>query len=1276
MDSRLRGNSGGSFTPHPSPLTPMKILSIRGRNLASLAGDFIVDFRCEPLASAGLFAISGPTGAGKSTLLDALCLALYDATPRLARAQARSAQLPDGADSAVSQNDPRNLLRRGAAEGEAVVEFMGNDGTAYRARWSVRRARNKASGRLQASDMALETLDGSPIGSQLKTEVKDAIVSRVGLNFEQFTRAVLLAQNEFFTFLKAGDDERAELLQTLTGTDVFEAISRRAFERYREEQNQAQRLKDQLAGSPPLKEDARAQAQRQRDQAAADIAQWEHGKTTLEAHARWHIEVQTARTVFQAAQTALEHAMATDSAAAPRRRHLQRVEHAQALRPFFADQERLQHDLSQAEQKRTQAETRLKDAITAQETIQATVTQAQTTLNEAEVRLGLWQPRLQQARQKDGAIAAQLPVLQQAEQALREAEQLRARSQTQVQRLEGERERLTQALAHSQSWLEGNGHLRTLAGDWGRWNTLLQQAEQAWSEQKQWAAAHARHQADLTQKSQVKEKAAAALARFAHGFTEAQQRLDAASLALAEFDVEAMAKTRGDLETRKQQLQQAGNQWQQVQQLRQKQGEEQQKLTELAQSITLLQTRLQDITARKPALIALRDQAESAWRLMLAACGENVEALRAGLEPNEPCPVCGATDHPYAQADARLRQALTGLETEWQARRQDVAGLDQALSADQATLQQHLAEQSRLQPQADTTRQHLAASEQQWLAQVIHLQLAPDADPVSTLTAQSQALDEASRALRQQEETCRQTGKARDTAQKALDKARKQQEESHAALQKAEADQEKTRQAVTSAQTNQTAAEQRLQPLFQELDQANLSAGTEITWQECWRHDPSAYRQARALEADAWNSQHTAAEEQRQKLSRNQLEMQAAQNALQLAGQQYKSAQTAFDQVQANLKQLQDERAALLAGEFAGLGVTEAENRLESAVKTTRQQLEHNQTAALAATNEVAAHSQALALLKTQTIELSLNGEQAAKALQAAVAQFNQAWPDSHADVPDTSSLHALLQFDHAWLQQERYDLQAISDALTQAKSVACERQTRCEQLTTTPLTDDDAQTVQQALTDALQALDTARKTLAGHELILAQDSERRQAAADLLQQIEAQDSRTALWARMNDLIGSAEGKKFRNFAQQLTLDVLLDYANLHLKDLARRYRLQRIPESLALLVVDQDMGNETRSVHSLSGGESFLVSLALALGLASLSSHRVRVESLFIDEGFGSLDADTLAVAMDALDRLQAQGRKVGVISHVSEMTERIATRIEVKRGNGGTSRIAVLEN
>lgn len=160
----------------------------------------------------------------------------------------------------------------------------------------------------------------------------------------------------------------------------------------------------------------------------------------------------------------------------------------------------------------------------------------------------------------------------------------------------------------------------------------------------------------------------------------------------------------------------------------------------------------------------------------------------------------------------------------------------------------------------------------------------------------------------------------------------------------------------------------------------------------------------------------------------------------------------------------------------------------------------------------------------------------------------------------------------------------------------------------------------------------------------------------------------------MNDLFGSATGTKFKEIAQGYTLDVLLVYSNQHLQALSARYKLQRVPDTLALQVADLDMLGETRAVHSLSGGESFLISLALALGLASLSSNRMNIESLFIDEGFGSLDTDTLRVAMDALERLQTQGKKIGVISHVTEMTERISTQIQLLKSSNGRSEVRVI--
>ena len=209
-----------------------------------------------------------------------------------------------------------------------------------------------------------------------------------------------------------------------------------------------------------------------------------------------------------------------------------------------------------------------------------------------------------------------------------------------------------------------------------------------------------------------------------------------------------------------------------------------------------------------------------------------------------------------------------------------------------------------------------------------------------------------------------------------------------------------------------------------------------------------------------------------------------------------------------------------------------------------------------------------------------------------------------------------------------------------------------------------------QSLADALQAV-VGRFTELQYQL--RKQEENRKQMAGLQQELEAKQAESERWARLNELIGSADGARFRRIAQGSTLDLLIHYANVQLRNLTRRYQLERVPDTLALQVVDHDMCDEIRSVHSLSGGESFLVSLALALGLSALSSNRMKVESLFIDEGFGSLDAETLRVAMDALENLRTQGRKIGVISHVQEMTERIPVQIRIERAGNGRSSLEI---
>lgn len=247
----------------------MKILAIRIKNLASLDGTTEIDFTREPLQSAGIFAITGPTGAGKSTILDALCLALYAKTPRYKLAET-GVEIKDVQGNTIHQGDVRGILRDGTAEGFAEVDFAGVDGQQYRATWSVRRAYNKVDGSLQAFNIFLKNIDTHTDIPGRKTELLEEIERLVGLNFEQFTRSVLLAQGDFTAFLKAGKDEKSSLLEKLTGTYIYSEISKRVYGKYVEQKQRLSELNLLRESIPTLtsEEVDALQTQREATQAA------------------------------------------------------------------------------------------------------------------------------------------------------------------------------------------------------------------------------------------------------------------------------------------------------------------------------------------------------------------------------------------------------------------------------------------------------------------------------------------------------------------------------------------------------------------------------------------------------------------------------------------------------------------------------------------------------------------------------------------------------------------------------------------------------------------------------------------------------------------------------------------------------------------------------------------------------------------------------------------------------------------------------------------------
>ncbi len=264
----------------------MKILRLSLHNLASLTGTHHIDFESSPLAHAGLIAITGKTGAGKSTLLDAMCLALYNEIPRLKGA---TGSLKDAGGQDVSIKDSKNILRRGCVHGFAELEFIALDSKRYMARWEIKRARQKVDGNLKV-DRYVKCLDDDTTLTQKISEVTPLIEKLVGLSFEQFTRAVLLAQSEVGAFLKAKDNERADLLEYLTNSQIFSLVSQKAAEKFSEVKNKRNDLEKLIGHIEILSEEDISALQQQQNSLSLQLQNLQQSEKLLENEKQWHLD--------------------------------------------------------------------------------------------------------------------------------------------------------------------------------------------------------------------------------------------------------------------------------------------------------------------------------------------------------------------------------------------------------------------------------------------------------------------------------------------------------------------------------------------------------------------------------------------------------------------------------------------------------------------------------------------------------------------------------------------------------------------------------------------------------------------------------------------------------------------------------------------------------------------------------------------------------------------------------------------------------------------------
>lgn len=1219
----------------------MKILSVSFKNLNSLRVEKRIDFTESPLGDSGLFAIVGDTGSGKTTLLDAITLALYGKVARKA--------------------DPLEVMSYGTADSLAEVDFETLSGK-YRARWTIHRSRGKVDGKIQPPKRELSKWDKRKkeyeIIAEKISDVNQKVEQASGLDYVRFTKSVLLSQGEFAAFLKSKDNERSDLLERITGTEIYSLLSQSAFRRMQDEKEQLRQMEMERDARQALDPEALEVLQKELADLKKESTKLKKDLKQLQADEG--VLLQLERLEFDQ-KDLTERKELLDQDWTQKKPDFERLEIHRKLQPLGGELAIFQENFEKNNLLNQQSkilETRGLDLETKQNQLKNSLKekeqQLQTYKKENKEKIALFEKVIE----LDIILKEQRQPILELDESLKKLKLQKAEEEQVLTTKQKALSELKKQVAFAKNWLKENKQFETLQEKLSSIQTIREDLIDNWKLAKNQDSEKASIQNELEEKEakleQVEKELNALDKEVKDSLSSIKDLLpdnfatdSSEVLKLIGNRLEELLRQQSDLKT-------FSSLTADYQVLLKELDENEEQLTNLRKIEMDINVRLinaLEIVDESRKRMAFKQEIYDQQKLIAV-----YEADRQKLKKGEPCPLCFSTEHSLEKH--QLTPYVDDSEKELNTAKLQFEELEKQCRA-------LLNRQQEIQSEID----QLNGSKNKKLSGQIEKQVKKITDYENRFVEMSGKLDSnifllsqsflinkelekieieitKQSHLREKIGSISTTLKSKDSTLQKLQKE-KQEVTTNVMVLKGE---------LKNFSKREKEIESGKGKKIKELNKLLKPYGFSFEMETA--KDMFSVLHEKKVNYEKFENESVDLANQ---LKINEKDISQIEKSLKVIEKTVSEEQKEFEQ----LKQEYEERQALRKTAFGEMDPkTERESwnaklaELESFVASKKEELDHFNLELKAVTTEKKSIEKQIKTA-TKTID-SLESKLLKKAVQLGIKNLA-----SIGNSILNEETFAQLQLLEKALQKRKIEIE------TDSKNITDKRKELAPKIKDLP----ERAELQKSIGELEMEVDSKLTKEGSIDQQIKTHFQVEKELKTLFKNIKLQKKTVTRWSRLSEIIGSSDGKKFRAFAQGLTLEKLSQLANNHLLHLNGRYLIQKQDaDNLELEIIDTYQADNIRSMNTLSGGETFLVSLALALGLSDLAGRNTQIESLFIDEGFGTLDEQTLDTAISSLENLQSQGKTIGIISHVPALKERISTQIRmIQKGNGFSEVVVV---